>query len=137
MKGQKKIICFSAFTSTTPYEILANNWSGRGEVQNNFESNLKFSVVFEINNVYQKGWIPNGIDIQEISKYEGEQEVLFQPFSFYYLEDVIINLERYTADIKLITIGKKEILEEKIKNGNEIIFNPRENIIDIKQKSKK
>ena len=136
-RAKKKKICFSAFTSTTPDEKIANNFSERGEVQNNFESNLKFSVVFEINNVYQKGWVSNGIDIQNISYYENEEEVLFQPFSFYYVEDVIINLKQYTAVIKLTTIGKKEILEEKIKNGNEIIFNPKENIIDIKQRSKK
>ena len=39
----------------------------------------------------------------------------------------------YTADIYLETIGKTEILEEKIKKGKEIEFNKEENIIQIKK----
>ena len=131
-KGQK--ICLSAFTSTSRVKSLAENWSGRREAQIIYENNLFFSVLFEISNVNQKSWVSTGIDIQDISKYKDEKEVLFQPFSFYYVKDVKIDLKKYTADIYLETIGKKEILEEKIKNGNEIIFNENEKIIDIKKK---
>ncbi len=44
----------------------------------------------------------------------------------------MIDLENYTADIYLETIGKKEILEEKIKLGKEIKYNEKEKIIEIK-----
>ncbi len=131
-KGQK--ICLSAFTSTSQDKLLAEYFSGRREAQIIYKNNLFFSVLFEISNVNQKSWVSTGIDIQDISKYKDEKEVLFQPFSFYYVKDVIIDLKKYTADIYLETIGKKEILEEKIKNGNKIIFNENEKIIDIKKK---
>ena len=131
-EGQK--ICLSAFTSTSRAKSLAENWSGRREAQIIYENNLFFSVLFEISNVNQKSWVSTGIDIQDLSKYKNEKEVLFQPFSFFYVKEVKIDLKKYIADIKLETIGKKEILEEKIKNGNEIIFNENEKIIDIKKK---
>ena len=44
-----------------------------------------------------------------------EREILFQPFSFFCVEKVDINLNEKTADIYLKTIGKKIILEKEIK----------------------
>ena len=40
------------------------------------------------------------------SEYKEEKEILYQPFSFYYVKDVKINHENYTADIYLETIGR-------------------------------
>ena len=49
------------------------------------------------------------------------------------MRDVQIDLTNYTADIYLDTIGKKEILEEKIKIGKEIEYNPKEKIMQVKE----
>jgi len=51
----------------------------------------------------------------------------------YYVRDVKIDTEKHTADIYLETIGKKEILEEKIKEGKLIRFNYIENIMEIEK----
>ena len=58
---------------------------------------------------------------------------MFQPFSFFHVKNVKINISDYTADIYLETIGKKEILEEQIQKGKEIEYNKEENIIQVKQ----
>ena len=120
----------SAFTSTSENEGIAKRWAGRKDALSLYKTNLKFSVVFKINN--KKTWISNGIDIQEESKYIKEKEILYQPFSFYYVRDVQIDIKNYIADIYLDTIGKKEILEEKIKIGKEIEYNQKENIMQVK-----
>ena len=61
------------------------------------------------------------------------KDVLFQPFTFYYVRDVIIDIQNYEATITLETIGKKEILELQIKKGKEIEFNEKEKIMQVKK----
>jgi hypothetical protein len=63
--------------------------------------------------------------------YEKEKEHVFLPFSFYYVRDVKIDIKKYTADIYLESIGKKEILEEIIKKGKEIKYNEKEKIMEV------
>jgi len=131
-RAKGKIILLSAFTSTTENELFAKKWSQRQKIREIYKSKLLFSVVFFIKNNYKNNWISNGINIQEESQYKNEKEILFQPFSFYYVKDVSIDLKSYIADIYLETIGKVEILEEQIKNNKDIEYNKEENIIQIK-----
>ena len=131
-RAKGKIILLSAFTSTSEDETLAKEWSGRDNSLVLYKTNLKFSIVFIITNINKIGWISNGINIQEESEYD-EQEILFQPFSFYYVKDVKIDINKYRADIYLETIGKTEILEEKIRIGKEVEYNKKQNIIQIKE----
>ena len=72
------------------------------------------------------------VNIENVS-YEKVSWNVFLPFTFYYVKDVKINTKNHTADIYLEVIGKKEILEEEIKNGKEIEYNKNENIIQIKE----
>ena len=129
----KKIIIFSAFTSTSIHEEVAKYFSDRKEKN---QKDYSFSVIFRITNKHEKNWISNGVDISEVrvnkNKNNEEKEVLFQPFSFYYLKNVNINLNDKIADIDLETIGKEEILETKIQIGGEIEYNRKLDIINIK-----
>ena len=131
-RAKGKIIILPAFTTTYQDLRFAEKYSGRRDTKSLYESNLKFSVIFMINNNIKKNWISNGIRIEEISTFKKEKEILYQPFSFYYVRDVIIDLENYKADIYLETIGKKEILEEKIKIGKKIKYNEQEKIMEGK-----
>jgi len=47
------------------------------------------------------------------------------------VKKVDIDTNNYTADIYLETIGKTEILEEKIKIGKSIIYNEKEKIMEV------
>ena len=136
IRAKGKVIILSAFTSSSEDRLLAENWSGRKEVQKSYKTKLLFSVLFIINNNYKKNWISNGIDIQNESAYTTEKEILFQPFSFYYLKDVKIDLKKYIFDIYLETVGKTEILEEKIRLGKEVEFIKDENIVKIAENKK-
>ena len=127
-----KIILLSSFTSTSEAELTARNFSGRKNAKEQYKTKKIFSVIYIITNNHYNNWIPNGINVQEESAYKKEREILFQPFSFYIVKKVDINKEDYTADIYLETIGKTEILEEKIKKGKKIMFNGNFKIMEAK-----
>ena len=132
VRAKGKIILLSGFTSTSQDEAFAKRWAERGNTQALYKANLKFSVVFIIRNFCNENWISNGIDVMKESQYTNEKEILYQPFSFYYVRDVQIDNKNYLADIYLDTIGKTEILEEKIREGKEIEFNPKLKIMQVK-----
>jgi len=131
-RAKGKIILFPSFTSTSESQKLAENWAGRKEAKDLYEANLKYSVVYYITNVHKSNWISNGVKVTDIAQYHYEEEVLFQPFTFFLLKDLKINDKDFTTDIYLETIGKTEILEEKIKLEKEIEYNPEQNIMQIK-----
>ena len=128
-----KVILLSSFTSTSQSEKAARNFSGRKRAGDQYKNNLLFSVIYIIKNCYEKDWVSNGINIMQESHYKKEQEILYQPFSFYFVKDVKINKENYTADIYLETIGKTEILEEELKAGKIIEYNPNKKIMQVKE----
>ena len=128
LKG--KIIVLSSFISTSENESFVIDWSGRKKLKENFEINQKFSVIYKITNIINKNNFSCGINIQDESHYD-EKEILFQPFTFYLVKNVDFNFDKYTVDIELETIPKKEILEEKIKQGKKAIYNKKSNLILI------
>ena len=130
IRAKGKIISLTSFTSTTEKENIANFFAGKAE-KNLYKNTKNFSVIYIITNNYKEGWISNAVNIQENSDKKHEQEILFLPFSFYYVRDVKIDTEKHTADIYLETIGKKEILEEKIKEEKSIRYNYIENIMEV------
>ena len=132
-RAKGKVILLSSFTSTSQSEQSARTFSGRNKAEEQFKNKLLFSVIYIIKNYYEKDWISNGINIMQESKYQKEEEILYQPFSFYYVSDVIIDKEKFTADIYLETIGKLEILEEQLKVGKIIEYNPNKKIMQVKE----
>ena len=91
----------------------------------------KFSVIYTIINHVIPNSISCGINVQRESKYKKEKEILFQPFSFYYVKNVNFDYKNYLADIELETIVKKEILEEKIRIGKKVIYDENANMVRI------
>ena len=62
-RAKGKIIILSGFTFASQDESLAIKLSGRDNTQSLYKTNLKFSAVFIIRNLYNKNWISNGIGI--------------------------------------------------------------------------
>ena len=124
-----KIIAISSFTSTSQNINTAENWGGRNKSRNIYSQNRKFSVVYKIKNNSIENSIPCGINIQNISEYYVEEEVLFQPFSFYRVKNVNFDYKDFTVDIELETVMKKEILEYRIKKGKKVNYDKIQNIV--------
>ena len=133
-----KIIIISLFTSTTEDEEIALEFSDRENAEKNYKAKKKFSVIYKIKNyANNNNCIPCGIDIQGVSEYDDEKEILIQPFSFYFVKNVKFNYQKYTVDIDLELIPKKEILEEKIRKGKKNIYDKKTKLMIIDEKSKK
>ena len=130
-RAKGKVILLSSFTSTSEDTKVAENFSGRKNTKSLYNTRKRFSVILIITNYCKNNWVPNGVNIQKLSVYD-EKEILYQPFSFYFVRDVQIDQQNYKADIYLETIGKQEILEEKIKIGKEIKYNEKEKIMQVK-----
>ena len=120
------IITFPNFTSSSTLKSVAENFS----IMNQNGKN-DFRVIFEIKHKFKKNWTPNAVDVEPISECKGEEEKLFQPYSFFKINSVNINIKEKTADIKMETIGKTSILEEGLKNGKKIWYNYKENAMEI------
>jgi hypothetical protein len=131
-RAKGKIILLTSFTSTSLSVQRAEEFSGRNNSKELYKTNLLFSVLLIIKNIWKEGWISNGINIQDVAVFKIEKEILFQPFSFYYLSDIKIDLEKYTADIYLETMKKSEIFENKLREGKEIFYDGKDNIMKFK-----
>ena len=119
-----KIIMTPSFISTNENYNLADKLS-------KYKGYLKFCVILIIINNHKPNWVSNAINVQLASEYN-EREFIFLPFTFFYVIDVQIDIRNFNAKIYLETIGKKEILENQIKNGKQIEFNINELIMKVK-----
>ena len=126
-----KVIIISNFTSTSENEYLAKNWSGRSNSKSIYNQNKKFSCLYKIKNNINMNSIPFGINIQQISEYQKEEEILFQPFSFYRVKNVQFDYDNFTVDIELQTIIKNEILESKIQKGKQVNYDQFKDLVYI------
>ena len=135
-RAKGKVILLSGFTSTSESEKAARTFSGRDKAKEQYKTRKLFSIIYTIKNAYKKSWIANCVNVQQESVYKKEQEILYQPFSFYFVRDVQIDLPNFSADIILETIGKEEILEEKLKIGKEIEYNEKKRIMQVKKEDK-
>jgi len=127
-----KIICFQGFTST----------SEKKEVSETFKYNpgkYDFFILMKIDHCWKKGFEALCFNIKEISNEPGEDEFLFHPFSFFRITDFSIDYKKREVELKLESINKKDILEEKIKENEykKIHYNKIEKIMEIKDKSDK
>ena len=129
-KNLGNIISFPNFTSSSTELSVAESFSRRNSSAQERKNSNIFSVILTIKNNYKTGWVPIAINVRNISEYPSEEERIFQPFNFYKITNVNIKTDDYTADINLETIGRKEILEEKLKNGGKIRYNLKENIME-------
>ena len=127
VKGKK--ILFTSFTSMTKKIETARKIFAKV-----YEKNKSiFSVVFYITHIYKNGWT-NGVDIKEISKFKSEEEVVYLPFSFYLVKDVVINISESKAEIYLEIIGKKDIFELKIRDCCYTInYNENKKIVELSE----
>ena len=134
-----KIITFPSFTSCSLDLEEAKDFSDRNLSLNQRKESGLFSVIFTVyyrvnNSINKDKYYPVSFDISDLNRC-GEKEVLFQPFTFFKIKKVNINLENYTADITLSTIKKLEILELYIKDKFKLKYNKNYNIVDIPEKT--
>ena len=116
------------------YKLKNNISSFFSEVYNNYLlDKKKFYVSLKIKfNHKDNIWLPNCYSVSTAAF----PEKIFQLFTFFIIKNVIINEEKQSGEIFLESIGRKEILEEKMSNEyeiNYITFNANENIFEFEK----
>lgn len=130
-KNLKNKITFPYFLYMTTKEELAESSSKRTFSEKEREKYNFFSVIITIKYLYKDEYEPSCFELKDLSQHPEEQEYIALPFTFYSVEKVDINCEKYTCDIELNVIGKKEILENKIKEPKKAIDINQENVLSI------
>ena len=119
-----RIVCFPSFTSSTEKKEVAENFNEKdGDTPEDRKKKKVFSVIMVINYKFSNNFIYSAIDISKCSDYPNEEERLFPPFTFFKLNKLNIDYNNYTSSIELDSIGRKEILEKRIRNGNILKYN--------------
>ena len=83
-----------------------------------------------INYKYQEGWETSAFNINKLSQNEEEKEVIFPSFSFFKIKNIVIDFEKFVANIELKNIGEKTLLEKVIQEDKIISYNKSENIME-------
>ena len=141
-KNINKIISFKSFLNEIAplthihgyiYKFLNDVSSTVSSFRNNLVGKNKFSVSLRIQfNHRDKIWLPNCYSVSTAAF----PEKIFQLFTFFIIKNVIINEEKQSGEIFLESIGRKEILEERIYNDmeiNYISYNEREKIFEFEK----
>ena len=137
-RNKNNIITFPSLTSCSIDKNIAECFCGRKKsiyYPDKFcrieerKKDGQFSVLIIIDYQYKKDWIPSAFSIIDFSVNQFEKEYIFQPFSFFKIQNIEIDFDKYEANIYLMNIGKKKILENFIKKNNIIKYNEKENIM--------
>lgn len=116
-RSEKQLICYPSFTSSTPLKKVAEEFSTYKLGKN------QYSIIIKINYLYNNEFCPTAVDISKISCYPKEKERIFPPFSFFIINKVEIDHQNHKGDIELESIGRKEIFEEKLRDGYQLNYN--------------
>ena len=123
------IITFPSFLSTTEDIEVAKDFSKYNFSQKEREGLFSANYIININS--QSNWISQGFNISNISSYQNEKEILFQPFCFFRITNVKVDMDKRYCFIYLELIGKKEIWEEKMNENSSVLYKKEENFIQL------
>ena len=132
LKNRGLKIAFPNFVSLVNDKDFAENASERKLSEKERKDKKLYSVIMKINYVYGDGYEPSVFNIKDLSQNSDEQEFILLPFTFLKLKSIKIDSSKNIADFELDIIGKKEILENKIKKSKTIEFDNNQNIIFAK-----
>jgi hypothetical protein len=124
------IITFPSFLSTTFDVNVAKDFSQFFFPKETREGLFSANYIIYINP--KNSWINQGFNISNISSYKEEKEVLFQPFCFFRIQKVNVDMNLNMCYIYMELIEKKETWEQKMNNKSSIEYNRNENFIDLR-----
>ena len=123
------IITFPSFLSTTFDVNIAKDFSQFYFPKEAREGLFSANYIIYINP--KNNWIAQGFDISNISSYKEEKEILFQPFCFFRIQKVNVDMNLNMCYIYMELVGKKEIWEKKMNNKSSIEYHKEENFIEL------
>ena len=131
-KGRK--ICFQTFISTSKNKEIAETFSEKEEIDKR-KKEFKFCLLIEIKHHWKEEFYPLCFNISSISNFQEEEEYLFHPYTFFKINGFRVDYKTNEIKLNVVTINKKEILEEKINKNKKIHYNRIDKVIEVKDKT--
>ena len=131
LKNKKFPITFPYFFLMTTKKDIADISAKRKMPEKERKDKELYSVIMKIDYLYDDGYEPSIFDLKELAVYPDEEEYILLPFTFLLVKQVKIDSSKFFADIELQIIGKKEILEYKIKQSKEIKYDKKQHIMTV------
>ena len=128
LKNRGLIIAFPYFLSLVNKKDFAEKVSERKLSKKEKKKKEFYSVIMKINYLFEKEYEPSVFNLKNLSDSK-EEEFILLPFTFLKLKSIKIDSSNYIADLELDILGKKEILENKIKESKTIEFDSTQNIV--------
>ena len=128
LKNRGLIIAFPYFVSLVNRKDFAEKDSERKLSEKERKNKEFYSVIMKINYLFEKKYKPSVFNLKNLSDSK-EEEFILLPFTFLKLKSIKIDSSNYIADLELDILGKKEILENKIKESKTIEFDSTQNIV--------
>ena len=132
LKNRNLKITFPYFFSIVDNRDIVEFISKRNLTEKERKNKGFYSVILSIYYLHDDGFEPCIIDLKDLAQYPDEEQYIVLPFTFMKIKKITIDSKKYIADIDLEIVGKKEILEYKIKEKKEIEFDDKNNIMFIK-----
>ena len=132
LKNRNLNITFPYFLSITTKKDLAKISSKIDKSNKEKKEKDLYSVFMKIDYLYDKGYEPCIFELNDIVPYPDEEEYILLPFTFLRINKIKIDSNQFTADIELTVIGKKEILEYKIKQSHKMEYDSKNKIMIAK-----
>lgn len=129
LKNIGNIIVFPSFFSTTLDKEIAKDFSHYNNSRKERDDLFSTTYIIYINP--KNDWIAQGFSIDAISYYQNEKEILFQPFCFFKLLNLNVDMDNYTCFIYLELIGKKEIWERKMNKKCVVSYVKEDNFVKL------
>ena len=134
IKNIGNIITYPSFFSTTLDINVAKDFSRYNDSLELRNGLFSANYIITMNPKYD--WIAQGFNINEISYYTKEKEILFQPFCFFKIKHVNVDIDKGYCYIYLELIGKKEIWETSMNDRSSINYIKEGNFIELNKLKK-
>ena len=132
LKNSNYIITFPYFLSLKNKKEFAEIISKRNISDKERKEKEFYSVIITITYLYDDEYEPSVFNLKDLAQYPDEEEYILLPFTFLELNKINIDSNKFIADIELDIIGKKEILEDKIKDSKTVEYDTKKKIMFIK-----
>ena len=132
LKNKETLITFPYFFDFTDNKEFAELTAKRYYYKGKNKNNELYSVMMKFDYLHDDGYEPSIFQLKYLMQYPEEEDYILLPFTFLKVTNVKIDSSKFIADIDFSIVGKLDILENEIRNGKNLEYDPENHLMVIK-----
>jgi hypothetical protein len=132
LKNKETLITFPYFFDFTDNKEFAELTAKRYYYKGKNKDNELYSVMMKFDYLHDDGYEPSIFQLKYLMQYPEEEDYILLPFTFLKITKVDIDSSKFIADIYFDIVGKLNILENDIRNGKNLEYDPKNHLMVIK-----